>query len=213
MGTRVLPRLLVVYCVFGLVACSRLLVGNYSTQLKAIEPGTYMLDPAHASVIFRVDHLGLSQYVGRFNKFEASLDYDVEGGQSARLQAVVDTGSIDVNNAGFEKTLAGGGWLDSGEYPQAILLVDAAPQISSEGLVYNASFTLRGVTRDVPLLVQFNGGAQNRLTGRYTLGFAAKAAITRADFGITRFAGLVGNEVEIEIHAEFQRVASTAAAP
>ena len=51
----------------------------------------------------------------------------------------------------------------------------------------------------------FNGGANNLLTGRYTLGFDATGAIKRSEFGITNLVPAVGDEVVLEIHAEFSR--------
>ena len=52
----------------------------------------------------------------------------------------------------------------------------------------------------------FKGGADNLLTGKYTLGFSANGSFLRSDFGIDAFAALVADEVFIEIHAEFQRI-------
>jgi polyisoprenoid-binding protein YceI len=65
--------------------------------------------------------------------------------------------------------------------------------------------TLRGVTRPITLDVIFNGGADNLLTGRYTLGFAATGTIRRSEFGITNLVPAIGDEVTLEIHAEFLR--------
>ena len=47
----------------------------------------------------------------------------------------------------------------------------------------------------VTLDVTFNGGANNLLTGRYTLGFDATGTIKRSEFGITNLVPAVGDEV------------------
>ena len=36
--------------------------------------GVYKLDPAHASLLFRADHLGMSRYTARFTRFDAELE-------------------------------------------------------------------------------------------------------------------------------------------
>lgn len=185
--------------------CARFVTGGYSESLQSIQPGKYLLDPAHSSVLFKVGHLGLSEYVGRFNRFEASLEYDLDGSSAARLQAIVDTASIDVNNPAFAKTLRGSGWLDTDRYPRALLRVDGLPRLQDGALVYQGTLDWRGVVQPLQLRVVFNAAAQNRLTGRFTLGFAASTEISRQAFGITRAAGLVGDSVALEIHAEFQR--------
>jgi len=38
--------------------------------------GTYGIDPTHASVTFKVSHLGLSYYTARFTKIDATLKFD-----------------------------------------------------------------------------------------------------------------------------------------
>ncbi len=60
------------------------------------------------------------------------------------------------------------------------------------------------------LEVTFNGAGDSLLTGRYTLGFAARGTLLRSDFGLGAYAPAVGDEVVLEIHAEFQRVAPEA---
>ena len=37
---------------------------------------TYRIDPAHASIHWKVEHLGFSTMVGRFNRFSGVFTYD-----------------------------------------------------------------------------------------------------------------------------------------
>ena len=66
--------------------------------------------------------------------------------------------------------------------------------------------SLHGASAPVTLEVTFNGAGDSLLTGRYTLGFAASGTLKRSDFGLGSYAPAVGDEVVLEIHAEFQRV-------
>jgi polyisoprenoid-binding protein YceI len=50
-----------------------------------------------------------------------------------------------------------------------------------------------------------NGGGSNLLTGAYTLGFAASGSLLRSTFGLGAYAPAIGDEVLLEIHAEFLR--------
>lgn len=186
-------------------ACSRLVLGGYSAAPEALRAGAYELDKAHASLLFRINHLGLSDYAGRFNSFDARLDYAADGSAHARLHAVIDMSSIDVNNRPFEETLRGPDWLDSARFPQAVLEVDGLPERSGDRLVYSGVLRWRGIEAPVLLRVHFRAAAENRLTRRYTLGFAATTTLSRSAFGVSRFSGMVGDEVQFEINAEFQR--------
>jgi polyisoprenoid-binding protein YceI len=62
---------------------------------------------------------------------------------------------------------------------------------------------MRGVTRSVPLNVVFNGAGTNPLTQVQTLGFSATASIRRSEFGLGAWIPAVGNQVLLEIEAEF----------
>jgi polyisoprenoid-binding protein YceI len=53
--------------------------------------------------------------------------------------------------------------------------------------------------------VKLNGAANNPLTRKYTLGFAANLRFKRSDFGLKKFIPIIGDEIKIEIHSEFQR--------
>ena len=41
--------------------------------------GQYVVDLSHASIVWKVSHLGLSNYVARFADFDASIEYDPSG--------------------------------------------------------------------------------------------------------------------------------------
>lgn len=188
-----------------LSACAQLITPDVSTEAGALRAGAYRLDPDHATLLFKLDHLGFSTYVGRFNEFDASLDFDESDPKAARLEARVATASIDVGNPDFEETLRGAAWFDTETFPEA-RFVSTSIEITGEnaGRV-TGDFTLMGETRPVTLDVTFNGGARNLLTRRYTLGFAASGAFSRSAFGLDNFAPAVGDVVTLEIHAEFQR--------
>ena len=185
--------------------CASLITAPANTEAAALRAGEYRLDPAHASLLFKVDHLGLSTYVGRFNSFEATLDFDETDPSAARLDVRVDVASLDVNDADFSATLTGPDWLNAAGHPQA-QFTSTRIVVSGENTgVATGDLTLNGVTRPASLAITFRGGARNRLTGRYTLGFDGAMTLDRTAFGIDRFVGAVGTDVTLEFHGEFQR--------
>jgi polyisoprenoid-binding protein YceI len=186
--------------------CTFLLTPKVTTNIETLRAGQYKLDPTHTSVLFKVQHLQLSTFVGRFNQMDATLDFDPENLRETNLQALVDITSIDVNNPGLEKELTGSGWFNAEQFPQAHLkTLSVEPLQDSNQFLFNAELTLLGVTRPIYLTATFHGGANNVLTGYYTLGFSAKGSLMRADFGMDSYIPLVGNEVTIEVYAEFQK--------
>ncbi len=189
-----------------LSGCSALVTPDKTDQVAELKPGAYEIDPKHSTLLFKIGHLGLSTYVGRFNEFSASLDFDPDDIAATRLDARVDIASVDVNDSFIESTLQESEWFHSEQFPQAAFTTTRVTPQGDNRFAFTGDLTLRGVTREVTLQGRFNGGATNLLTFKYTLGFTASGTINRTDFGIDSYTGLVSEEVELEIYAEFQRL-------
>lgn len=200
-GTAILWAILVL----SLSGCVAMVRPNFETKVVNLRPGNYALDPDHTFVLFRVDHLGLSQVIGRFNEVEATLQFDPDNLEAMRLDGRISTASIDIGNPSFESDLRGGGWLDSEAHPDATFVTESVSVDGEDNLTIEGEFTLRGIAQPLTLEAKFNGGADNILTGKYTLGFTAFGSVSRKAFGIDSFSALVGDTISIEIQAEFQQ--------
>ena len=201
----ILRGLFFMLTVFFLHGCGYLLQPDVKQGMVNLEKGEYELDPRHTTVLFKVDHLGLSKFVGRFNRIDASLDFDPANPGAAKLTAVIYTASIDVNDADFSATLAGRSWFNSERFPEAQFVTRSVELVDETRARFIGDLTLLGVTAPITLNVQFNGGADNMLTGRYTLGFSAVTSFNRSQFGMNQYIPAVGDQVDVEVHAEFLR--------
>lgn len=195
---------LALLCVLA-TGCTELVRPNFRQAVTELRPGEYSVDPDHVYLLFRIGHLGLSTVVGRFNSVDATLDFNPEDLGAMRLDGVIDMASVDLGNADLEKRLRGADWLDIAHYPEASFVTTNVLQVEGNRIRINGNFTLHGVTQPLVLDATFNGGADNLLTGKYTLGFSAFSEIRRSDFGIDSLAALVADVIVVEIHAEFQR--------
>ena len=106
--------------------------------------------------------------------------------------------------------MRGSGWFDATTFPQAVFRSTAIDMTGENTGRVTGDLTLHGVTRPVILDVTFNGGATDLITGRYTLGFAATGTFKRSEFGVNDYIPAVGDEVQLEIYAEFQRQSNVA---
>ena len=164
-----------------------------------------MLDPDHAALTFRINHMGYSDLVGRFDRFDVSLIGDGTHPEDARVSAVIEVGSLDIGNDKFRDDLLGARWFDAEDHPQAVFRTLSVTSTSETTATVNGELTLRGVTRPVALEVRLNGVAYDRLRGTDVAGFSASALIHRSDFGMDAFSGLVTDDVRIGIEAELMR--------
>ena len=188
-----------------LFSCSRILTPDQTSEVTEVRAGQYVLDPNHASLIWKLNHLGFSTFIGTFNEFEASLDFDPEDIENASLEVVINTSSLDVDIPEFEEELRGDNWFDVAVFPQAVYRTTRfVESVDEDTFLFEGDLTLLGTTAPVSLEVNFHGGGRNFLTRSYTVGFSGSAKFNRSDFGLDRFTSFgVGDEIDIEIHVEF----------
>lgn len=189
----------------ALAGCAALIAPKVVNEPAALKAGAYALDRDHAALLFKVGHLGYSTYVGRFESFDASLDFDADNPAAAHVEAIIDVASLDVANDDFAGTLKGAGWFEADAFPKAVFRSTGIEITGANTGVMTGDLTLKGVTAPVMLDVVFNGGAQDLIRGGYVVGFSARGKLGRAAFGVDRFKALVGDEVTIEIEAEFKK--------
>jgi polyisoprenoid-binding protein YceI len=198
-------KIVVFLCSLCLLAsCDRILTPDFETELTELNAGQYVLDPDHATLIWKISHLGFSTFVGRFNYIEASLDFDPENIQESSLEVIINTAGLDVNNPEFEEELRGSNWFDVENFPQATFISTSFLESDGNSFVFEGDLTLLGNTAPIILDINFNGGGRNFLTRSNTVGFSASATFLRSAYGLDRFTSFgVGDEIELEIHVEF----------
>ncbi|MFN4225047.1 MAG: YceI family protein [Hyphomonas sp.] len=200
---------LMLVAALGLASCNTLaatfLKPEIDTTAATLPEGEYRLDPKHAALIFRINHLGYSTYIGRFERFDASLTGDPAQPGSAKVTALVDMGSLNVANPDFSAELMGPDWLDAARFPEARFETNSVTLTGNTQAEIRGRLTLKGTSQPVTIQAKLNGSAYDRLRGAEVVGFSARLPISRSAFGIDRFSGLLADEVEIEIEAEFIR--------
>ena len=188
-----------------LASCGSLIKPKVKTGIVQLEKGSYKLDQTHVAVLFKINHMGLSTFVGRFNKVDATLEFDPADIAAAKLSAIIDVASVDANNPDLEETLRGSSWFNTAKYPQAFFTTTSVNQVDTDSAIFTGDLTLHGVTAPIQLQVDFNGGANNMLTGFYTLGFSATSRFNRSTFGIDYLIPAIGDAIALEVFAEFQQ--------
>jgi len=194
--------------------CALLLLSS-TTSLHAQEAGfggapsgAYSVDLTHASVVWKVSHLGFSTYVGRFNDFSAELNLDSNDFTNSSVDVDIKVDSIDTaypfaEEEDFNQKLAKK-WFKSESYPSITFksksvsdLVDGKAKVAGE-------LGMLGQTHDVILDVTFNKGVASHPFKKVpVVGFSATTSIDRTVWGLSKFAPNIGAQVEIEIEGEF----------
>ena len=125
-----------------------------STNVADLPAGHFRLDPKHSSLSARVLHLGVSNYTLRFDRLDADFTYDPAHPEATKLQASVDTASLDVDG-GYGPQFARD-FLQAAQFPKATFTATAiTPAADGRTGIMTGDLTLMGVTRPVTFNVTF----------------------------------------------------------
>ena len=163
----------------------------------------YVVDAkgAHASINFKIKHLGYSWLTGRFNSFDGQFKYDADQPLASEIQVNIDTASLDSNHAERDKHLRSGDFLDVETFPTASFTSTGYRVIDAEKGELSGDLTLRGVTRSISFPVQKIGEGKDPWGG-YRAGFSGQTTLKLADYGISYNLGPASTEVQLDLHIE-----------
>ena len=173
-------------------------------SLPALAPAAdYVIDTekAHASIQFRIQHLGFSWLYGRFNDFNGTFSYDEKNPASNKVDVTIKTASVDTNHAERDKHLRSDDFLDVGKFPQARFVSTKFEDKGDGKAVLSGDFTLHGVTKPIVIDVERVGQGDDPWGG-YRTGFSGTTVLKLADYGITRDLGPAAQEVELTLSVE-----------
>lgn len=193
-----------------LTACMSLVFANSSFQ--KMPAGTYQLDLTHASIVWKVSHLGLSNYVARFTDFDVNIDFNPADVASSKVSASINPLSIqtaypNADEKDFDNILATDkGWFNGNKFTSIDFESSEIEMLTESTATMSGNLTFLGVTKPVSLDVTFNGAMQRQpFTGRPTMGFSATTTIDRTEWGMTKYAPNIGAQVEVMIEGEFAK--------
>jgi len=221
-------RLLVLGVLAALAACSPKQEAAKEPAAQASQPaaaaaegpvdvpaGAYTIDPSHTSILFRVDHLGFSNYTARFKKATAQLQLDPDDLAASSVTVVVDAKSLETDfpdpaTLDFNAELLGEAWLNGAKYPEITFRSISVEPMGARTMRINGELTLRGVTKPMVLEARFNGGYRGHpMDPNARVGFSATGVLKRSEVGITY--GIpapgttmgVSDEVNVIVETEF----------
>jgi polyisoprenoid-binding protein YceI len=176
-----------------------------AAKLPPEAAGNYVLDKSHANIIFKLSHLGFSDYIGRFNNFDAKLTLNTTNIAASVVDVTITPASVDTNNAELEEKLRGEHYFNITQFPEIKFTSTQLRQTAVNKGIMTGTLTMLGVSKPVTLDVTFVGAGMNPYASVYTVGFRATGVLKRSDFGMKTLVPQVGDEVQLLIEAEFHK--------
>ncbi len=167
---------------------------------ETAKPGKYAIDPAHTTILFSVNHLGVSTLTGRFDTFEGQFNLAPKGESS--LDVSIDTKSVDTNHAKRDDHLRSPDFFNAKQYPKMHFVSEAVSfNKQGEPVKITGKLSLHGKTRPVTLAVSQIGAGKDPWGG-YRAGYSATTTIKRSDYGMNFMQGGIGDNIEITLNIE-----------
>ena len=177
---------------------------------------TWQIDPAHTQIQFSVRHMMIANVRGRFERFEGIVDFDEDNPANTTIDFRIETGSIYTHNADRDAHLRSADFFDAENYPHMTFKSRRVELMDDNHARLIGDLTIRDVTREVRLDVEYVGQAQSPW-GTISAGFNLDAAINRKSWGLEWNQALetggflVGDNVNIAIEAELVKQPQEAA--
>lgn len=190
-----------------------LLGGLAHGALAAVPPGmppapagTYVTDPAHTTVLWSLDHSGLSHWTARFIGVRGVLAWNPADPAASTLRVEIDPRSVRTDFPAPEETDFDGMIATSGDFlaDKPITFVSTAVEVTGEdtGLVHG-DLTFRGETHPVTLSVTFNGSmADHPFAHEAKVGFSATTHFERSDWGLETLVPFLGDRIDLTIETQ-----------
>ena len=174
-------------------------------------PGTFTIDASHTTVGFVARHLVVSKVRGSFTEVSGTIQV-APNPLDSTVEVTIGAASITTGQADRDNHLRSADFLELEKYPNLVYRSTGVKSHNGNRFVLGGELTVRDVTREVDLEVEYEGTVTSPW-GQEVIAFTASTEIDREAWGITWNQALetggvvVGKKVKIELSVEAVRSA------
>lgn len=178
---------------------------------------TWVIDPTHSEVQFKIKHLVISTVTGSFKKFEGRAVTENDSFENAQISFALDVNSIDTNQEQRDEHLRNNDFFDAATYPHITFSSTSLTAKGDDEYQLTGNMTIKDVTKSVTLDVEF-GGVATDFYGNEKAGFEISGKINRKEFGLTFHAVteagsiVLGDDVKLSASVQLVKQAQEVAA-
>lgn len=172
---------------------------------KAVQAGSYSIEPYHTQVAFTLLHMGFTNFSGFFSQASGTLTLDPAHIDATKLDVTLPIASVQTTVGKLDGELKSADWFDAEKFPTAHFVSTRVTRAGSSMATITGDLTLHGVTKPVTFKARLIGSGVNPLDKKETVGFEGTAVISRSAFGVSRYVPLVGDQVTLHIAGAFEK--------
>jgi polyisoprenoid-binding protein YceI len=182
----------------SLLLLAALATAAFQSASAAVE--TYEIDPVHSSVGFSIRHF-VSKVAGSFNKVTGTIAVDRANLEKSSVEAAIAIASVNTANEKRDAHLQTPDFFDAAKFTTATFKSKSWKKTGEDSFDVTGDLTLKGVTKEIVLktkLLGFGPGMQ----GAQLSGWEATITLNRSDFGVSGYAGAIGDDVALTVSVE-----------
>jgi polyisoprenoid-binding protein YceI len=155
----------------------------------------YQIDPVHSVIIFRIGHMDVGVFYGRFNNPSGAFTFDEQNPSKSQFQAQVKAADFDSGNPKRDEHVRGPDFLNAKEFPNVTFKSKSVKAAGENKYEVSGDLTMHGQTKPVTIALDKIGSKGD------LIGFEGRTEVKRSDFGIKGIQG-VADEVQLTIAFE-----------
>jgi len=163
----------------------------------------YTIDPAHTSVIWKINHMGFSNVYGMFPDVAGKFTIDEAKPEKSTLDLTIQVESVTTHQPKRDEHLRSPDFFNVKQFPTITFKSKSVKKTDAKHFEIAGDLTMHGVTKPVKFTFnRFNTGKDPM--GKERTGGEASLNVKRSDFGMSFMngPGKVGDDVEIMISVE-----------
>jgi len=153
-------------------------------EAQATTATTWVIDPMHSEVQFKVKYLMVSTVTGLFSQYEGQLEMTGDDFEDAKITFSADINSISTGNEQRDGHLKSADFFDAEQFPKLTFVSTQFTKTGDDTYDLTGDLTLHGVTKSVKLKAEYGGQMQD-FYGQTKAGFEVTGTIKRKEFGLT----------------------------
>jgi len=177
---------------------------------------TWVLDPTHSELGFKIRHLMITNVSGSFTNFEAKATMDDNDLTTASVSLTAAMDSINTNNHQRDAHLRNADFFETETYPNLQFQSTRFEKLNNEEYKVYGNLTMKGVTAPITLNLEYSGVTKDPW-GNERAGFIVTGIVKRSQWNIqfnaTMETGGVVLGEDVKLHAEIQMVKEVVAEP
>jgi polyisoprenoid-binding protein YceI len=164
-------------------------------------PDGYTIDPMHTYPSFEAGHFQVSMFRGKFTKTSgrATLDRAAKAGS---VDIAIEASSVDIGNPRLNDHLKSKDFFHVEQFPTITYKADTVKFNGETPSSVEGNLTLLGVTRPVPLALNWVKCFQHPMFKKEVCGADAIGTFKRSDFGMKYGLPVHGDDITLRIQIE-----------